>query len=117
MEPLKESKNRLKNRVQDFLKGEIKVNGKKVSEIYGTYLGFLEFDGIRYWDARDYKPFPLIPCAKTLPSDSRYRPDLRTLALGDVPTAQKRKEELEQAQRRDAKLRAEALKLAKKKKK
>ncbi len=25
--------------------------------MYGTYLGFLEFDGIRYWDHREILPF------------------------------------------------------------
>jgi len=83
--------------------------------MYGTYLGYVEFDGIRYWDIREFKPFPVIPCIQALPSDSRYRPDLQTLALGDVLNAQKRKEDLEQAQRRDARLRAEAKKPLKKK--
>lgn len=26
--------------------------GKSVSKFYGTYCGFLTFDGVRYWDGR-----------------------------------------------------------------
>lgn len=91
------------------------MNGKVVSKMSGTYLGYIEFDKVRYWDIRDFKPYQVIPCARTLPSDSRYRSDLQTLASGDIPNAQKRKEGLEQAQRKDARLRAEALKPLKKK--
>lgn len=104
----------VKGKQQDYFTGEIKVRSKVASRVYGTYLGFAEFDGVRYWDARDFKPLPLLPSERTLPSDSRHRPDLQTLALGDVPNAQKRKEELEHAQRKDAKLRAEAQKAARK---
>ena len=98
------------NRPQDYFTGTIKFNEKEVSNITGTYMGYMEFDGIRYWDARDFQSFPVIESKNCLPSDSRFRPDLRTLALGDVPNAQKRKEEMEIAQRKDAKLRAEAAK-------
>ena len=27
--------------------------GRKVSEVHGNYLGFMDFDGKRYWDMRD----------------------------------------------------------------
>jgi len=27
----------------DYLSGEIKVKGKRVTKIYGTYMGFIEF--------------------------------------------------------------------------
>lgn len=27
--------------------------------MFGSYLGFLEFDGIRYWDAREILPFKM----------------------------------------------------------
>lgn len=38
---------------QDYCWGEIHQNGKKVSEIFGNYMGFLDFDGVRYWDCRE----------------------------------------------------------------
>ncbi len=90
---------------QDFFTGEIKKRGKTVNRIYGTYLGFLEFDGRRYWDIRDAEMFPIMKPEAILPSDARHRPDLCTLLTGDVEAAQARKEELEEAQRKDAKLR------------
>ncbi len=37
----------------DYFQGEIKVNGSRVSKIYGSYMGFIQFDNIRYWDFRD----------------------------------------------------------------
>ena len=38
---------------QDYLWGEIKVKGKKVCEITGNYMGWLDFDKVRYWDIRE----------------------------------------------------------------
>lgn len=43
-----------------------------------------------------------------LPSDARFRSDLQELSKGDVAKAQQCKEDLENAQRKDARLRAEA---------
>lgn len=39
-----------KKKPTDYLSGDIKINGKVVSKVYGTYLGYIEFDGVRYWD-------------------------------------------------------------------
>jgi hypothetical protein len=33
--------------------GEILKNDKVVCSITGSYLSFIEFDGIRYWDIRE----------------------------------------------------------------
>lgn len=77
-------------------------------------MGFIEFDGIRYWDTRDLKPYKLHKSEKPLPSDSRYRPDLQQLAQGNIEAAQQRKEEMEEAQRKDARLRKEVNKPKKK---
>jgi hypothetical protein len=90
------------------------LKGRAVSKISGSYLGFVEFDGRRYWDARDNEAFKLCKPETILPSDSRYRPDLNTLLAGNVEQAQLRKEELEELQRRDVKLRAEYEKMMKK---
>jgi hypothetical protein len=40
----------VKGKSQDFFRGEILKDGKVVSEIRGNYMGFLDFDGERYWD-------------------------------------------------------------------
>lgn len=38
---------------QDFCWGEIHHNGKKVSEVTANYMGFMDFDEVRYWDVRE----------------------------------------------------------------
>ena len=94
--------------------GSISVNGKKVVEIYGNYMGFVDFNKQRYWDIREMEKvwFPIIklPENKTLASDSKKRLDSITLLTGDVDAAQRAKESLEEIQRRDRKLREEAQK-------
>ena len=51
----------VKKKPSDYLSGEIKVNNKSVSKCYGTYMGFLEFDNLRYWDFRYVIPYrPII---------------------------------------------------------
>jgi hypothetical protein len=47
----------VKKKPSDYVDGEISVKGKVVSKMRGSYMGFLEFDGNRYWDARDVFPF------------------------------------------------------------
>ena len=37
---------------RDYVAGWIKKDGKTVSELSGTYMGYIEFDGQRYWDIR-----------------------------------------------------------------
>jgi len=62
----------VKGKEQDFFKGEITKDGKWVCEIFGNYMGFIDFDGVRYWDLRE----PLLMTVhdghgfKKLPSDS-----------------------------------------------
>ena len=47
------------NRPQDFFTGEIICRGQKKSDVYGNYLGFIDFDGKRYWDIREQHVFPV----------------------------------------------------------
>lgn len=95
--------------VQDYLKGSISQYGQEIYKITGNYNGYLEFNGKRYWDIRETKTFEVIPMPlhKTLPSDSRHRLDIiATKEEGrdsDIP--QDKKDELEELQRHDAKLR------------
>lgn len=37
---------------RDYVSGWIKQNGQKVCELNGTYMGYVEFDKVRYWDIR-----------------------------------------------------------------
>lgn len=48
---------KVKRKPTDYLSGEILLGGNVVSRVSGTYNGFIEFDGIRYWDFRHVKPF------------------------------------------------------------
>ncbi len=42
-----------KKRPLDYFVGEIAKDNKVVSKMYGTYMGYIDFDGIRYWDVRE----------------------------------------------------------------
>lgn len=43
---------KVKKKPSDYFQGVITVDGVEVSTIYGSYMGFLDFGGIRYWDFR-----------------------------------------------------------------
>lgn len=55
-------------------------NGKEISNVFGNYMGYMDFDGIRYFDYRMiddiYHPYEDLPENKTLQSDSTKRLDL-----------------------------------------
>ena len=62
-------------KTQDVLYGEIEKDGKVVCKIEGNYMGYIDFDGVRYWDLRDEeenpKHFrPIWLDSDALPSDS-----------------------------------------------
>ena len=95
---------------QDFIQGEIEKDGKKICSIEGNYMGYVDFDGVRYWDLRDEAQFPKhfkpdLAEANPLPSDSTKRLDRMFLRELDYDTAQNEKENLEELQRKDRKLR------------
>ena len=83
-------------KTQDYVCGQIKVRGKKVSDIYGNYMGFVDFDKKRYWDIRETEKiwFPIVKLTQeqTLMSDSDKRIDSNTLKTGDMEAAQVAKE-------------------------
>lgn len=50
----------LEKRPKDYFIGHIdNKNGKAVCGVFGTYLGYVNFEGVRYWDGRKTKPFRL----------------------------------------------------------
>ena len=55
------------------------MQGKKVCDIYANYMGFVDFNKVRYWDIRDMDQlwFPIegLNVEKSLPSDSQRRID------------------------------------------
>jgi len=95
------------SRPQDYFKGEIQLQGQKVCDISGTYLGFMDFSGLRYFDGRQSASVTsaILPEEKLLGSDSLFRLDSKTLEKGNIDEAQKEKELIEQSQRADRKLR------------
>lgn len=105
------SPDRGKGKAKDYFVGEIRQHGKVVSKMFGTYMGYIDFDSRRYWDIRRMNNFE-IRCAdltkEALPSDCRNREDSIKLFQGDVETAQANKDMLENKQRADRKLREAA---------
>ena len=95
-------------RKQDFVWGEIHQNGKKIGECSGNYMGYLDFDDVRYWDARE-KDQVFVPIAgeepDCLPSSSSLRTDGRFFISKSMEEAQVEKERLENLQRHDRSLR------------
>lgn len=82
---------------QDYIWGEIKKDGERVSEITGNYCGFVDFDNKRYWDYRekDKVDFSMQDVDHYLPSDARNRSDGIFLRTRPVEEAQAEKERLE----------------------
>lgn len=89
----------------DYFNGGIFFNDKKICNIKGTYLGYIDFDEERFWDYKSFIPYKINLKNSLLESDHLKRSDLINLKKGDIDKAQKEKETLEDIQRRDAKLR------------
>lgn len=95
----------LKGKPSDYLEGNLcDKTGKVISKAFGTWIGYLDFDGVRYWDVRQIKP-ATISYYPNLPSDSEIREDLKLLREGLVDEAQIAKEKIENLQRDDRKFR------------
>lgn len=85
-----------------------------LSYFEGEWLEYVIIDGDHYWELGKKQPVEIFPVHDPLPSDSSFRLDIQPLAKGDLEAAQKAKEELENLQRTDRKLRAEFKKANKK---
>jgi hypothetical protein len=68
-------------------------------------LSFIEFDGVRYWDVRECVNLDLYEYTKPLPSCSSLREDRILLQAKNLEAGQIAKENLENLQRKDRKLR------------
>jgi len=95
----------VKKKPSDFCTGEIKLKGKSICKVLGSYLSFVEFDGVRYWDIRENVQIKGIELEKQLPSSSYYREDRVLLEQKNMEQAQRAKERLEDLQRADRKIR------------
>lgn len=94
-----------KDKPNDYIYGEIMLNNKVISVLSGSFMSHIDFDNVRYWDIRTEYPVYIIEKAKTLPSCSSLRPDRILLEERNLEMGQKKKEELENLQRHDRKMR------------
>lgn len=82
-----------------------KKKSKEILKINGEWTDFLDFGEDEYWKIKDYKRLQIFQNKKILDSDSSLRKDLRALINNEEENAQIFKEELEEIQRNDRKLR------------
>ena len=47
----------IKKKTQDNFTGEILQFGKKIVEIRGNYMGYMDFNGVRYFDVRELEHY------------------------------------------------------------
>ena len=85
----------------------LKKNATSFVKIEGRWTSHIEFDGDEYWNVHDYKLLGKYDDGFILPSDGRYREDLKFFIKDDEENSQKEKEKLEELQRKDRKLRKE----------
>ena len=97
----------------DVCAGDVRdASGNVISRLLGSWLGFVDWDGKCYWDINTHKAHDVHRSPNPLPSDSRYREDAILLNQGKLQESQDTKTRLEELQRRDRRLRAEARKEA-----
>jgi hypothetical protein len=95
----------VKGRPTDYFEGSVvDAKGGLIHKIFGTWIGYMDFDKVRYWDVRHIKP-STVKYQPNLPSDSERRKDLVLLRQGNMEEAQMAKEEIENLQRLDRKYR------------
>ncbi len=92
-------------RPSDYFMGEIVFKNQTVCNVYGSYLSFIEFDGVRFWDIREDVDLDLYEYKNPLPSCSCLREDRILLKERNLELGQTAKEKLENIQRKDRKLR------------
>ena len=63
--------------LKDPSSGALYIDGK----VYGSYLEFIEFNGVRYWDIRENIPINSIDVDNKLKSSSNLRLDKINLEL------------------------------------
>jgi len=79
--------------------------GKVISNINGSWVGFVDFDKVRYWDVNSCTKLAMSAPTALLKSDSRNRTDRNYLAAKNVNLAQAEKIRLEEDQRYQRRLR------------
>lgn len=82
---------------------------KTICNVQGIWHEYLEIDGKTYWKFEDFIAHEIVNDPNPLPSDSSFRKDSIIWKTQNVEKASEAKEELENIQRRDRKLRADYL--------
>jgi hypothetical protein len=83
---------------------------KKLLSFDGIWNSFININGEEVLNFKTDLPYEFEDEPVPLPSDSKYRDDLSNLRAGDLEAAQVAKEEMEEMQRRDRRLREEHIK-------
>ncbi|KAF2074806.1 hypothetical protein CYY_003909, partial [Polysphondylium violaceum] len=91
-------------------------NSNTICKIEGSWLTELIIDNIVYWNIK-MQPSGIIYKENPLPTDCRYREDLKYLKEGNIEKAKEFKELIEDKQRSEAKIRKEGIKKDSKSKK
>eukprot|EP01022_Parablepharisma_sp_SALTPOND_P018447 TRINITY_DN3011_c0_g1_i1.p1 TRINITY_DN3011_c0_g1~~TRINITY_DN3011_c0_g1_i1.p1 ORF type:complete len:476 (-),score=50.97 TRINITY_DN3011_c0_g1_i1:2060-3307(-) len=82
-----------------------------ISKCEGNWIDNISFNGKAYWEIGRIAPCPVTRIDDVLlPSDTSFRADINALANGDCKEAQKLKDLVEEAERKDNKLREEIAK-------
>eukprot|EP00474_Spongospora_subterranea_P001472 CRZ01930.1 hypothetical protein [Spongospora subterranea] len=89
----------------DTFRGDIIKDGNKVDQIDGSWIGEIRSNGVVLYDVRQKLDASTVPAENPIPSDSRFREDLKALSEGKFDLAQAKKVELEELQRSDRALR------------
>ena len=77
----------------------------EIGKIEGYWTLYIDIDNKRYWSFDEYRPYIVADAPNPLPSDSRFRPDLKAWIEDNQEEAQTQKDIVENLQRRDNKLR------------
>jgi hypothetical protein len=97
----------IEGKLSDYFEGTIEKDDEVLSNVKGSYLEYIEIDGERFWDIRRNINIQSYPIKNQIKSSSIYRPDSLKLLEKDIEGAQEKKDEQENLQRHDRKLRKE----------
>ena len=67
--------NKVPKKPSDYFRGSIRLKNKEVAVITGSYMGYLDINGERYWDYRYFQPFLMNVKKSLLKSDHHCRDD------------------------------------------
>jgi len=90
----------VKKKPSDYFAGEVKLKNIVISKIIGSYLSFIDFNNIRYWDIRENIYLQHIEVNNQPQSSSLFREDRILLGEGQLEKAQEEKEKTREPPKR-----------------